>query len=142
MIKSLYKTFRHWSQNGSVWIISDTHFADDDCKHMDADWISPEDQINNINGINESLVVERDGHLVALVHFDDNVLDWNYENEDRFIEDLERRKQDILDFVNTHVNRSSRIKEVEVEKQPFAKTATMKIKRFLYKDKKSETDNK
>ena len=101
-----------------------------------------ENVINNINGINESLVVERDGHLVALVHFDDNVLDWNYENEDRFIEDLERRKQDILDFVNTHVNRSSRIKEVEVEKQPFAKTATMKIKRFLYKDKKSETDNK
>ena len=51
MIKSLYKIFQHWSQSGSVWIISDTHFADDDCKHMDADWISPEDQINNINGM-------------------------------------------------------------------------------------------
>ena len=101
-----------------------------------------ENVINNINDINESLVVERDGHLVALVHFNDNVLDWNYENQDRFIEDLERRKQDILDFVNAHVNRSSRIKEVEVEKQPFAKTATMKIKRFLYKDKQSETDSK
>ena len=71
-----------------------------------------------------------------------NINDWNYENQDRFIEDLERRKQDILDFVNAHVNRSSRIKEVEVEKQPFAKTATMKIKRFLYKDKQSETDSK
>ena len=92
--------------------------------------------------INESLGVERDGHLVALVHFNDNVLDWNYENQDRFLADLEKRKQDILEFVNSHVNRSSRIKEVEVEKQPFAKTATMKIKRFLYKEKKNEGTDK
>ena len=91
--------------------------------------------INNIKDISESLVVKRDGHLVALVHFNDNVLDWNYENQDRFLQDLEKRKQDILDFVNSHVNRSSRIKEVEVEKEPFDKTATMKIKRFLYKEK-------
>ena len=94
--------------------------------------------IDNMQDINESIVVERDGHLVALVHFNDNVLNWNYENKDRFLEDLERRKQEILDFVNSHVNRSSRIKEVEIEKQPFAKTATLKIKRFLYKDKKPE----
>ncbi|MBP5382068.1 MAG: long-chain fatty acid--CoA ligase, partial [Bacteroidales bacterium] len=60
--------------------------------------------------------------------------------QDRFIADLERRKADILEFVNSHVNRSSRIKEVEVEKKPFAKTATLKIKRFLYKDKSKPTD--
>ena len=101
-----------------------------------------ENVINNISGINESLVVERDGHLVALVHFNDNVLDWNYKNQDRFIEDMERRKKDILDFVNSHVNRSSRIKEVEVEEEPFIKTATMKIKRFLYKENKNGTDKK
>ena len=102
-----------------------------------------ESVINNIKDISESLVVKRDGHLVALVHFNDNVLDWNYDNHDRFLEDLERRKKEILDFVNTHVNRSSRIKEVEVEEKPFDKTATMKIKRFLYKEKpKNETDSK
>ena len=94
-----------------------------------------ENVINNINGINESLVVKRNGHLVALVHFNDNVLDWNLENEDRFIEDLDRRKKEILDFVNAHVGRNSRIREVEVEREPFIKTATMKIKRFLYRDK-------
>ena len=76
------------------------------------------------------------------MHFNDNVLDWNYENQDRFLADLEKRKKAILDFVNSHVNRSSQIKEVEVEKQPFAKTATMKIKRFLYKDKKNEGTDK
>ena len=102
-----------------------------------------ESVINNIRDISESLVVERDGHLVALVHFNDNVLDWNYDNHDRLLEEIERRKKEILDFVNSHVNRSSRIKEVQVEEKPFAKTATLKIKRFLYKDKsKNETDSK
>lgn len=96
-----------------------------------------ESVINNYTDINESLVVERNGRLVALVHFNDNVLDWNYENEDKFLQELESRKKDILDFVNSHVNKNSKIKEVEVQKEPFAKTATMKIKRFLYKEKKS-----
>ena len=98
--------------------------------------------IDNIKDISESLVVKRNGHLVALVHFNDNILDWNYENQDRFVEDLERRKAAILEFVNSRVNRSSQIKEVEVEKQPFAKTATMKIKRFLYKDKTADGTDK
>ena len=98
--------------------------------------------IDNIKDINESLVVKRNGHLVALVHFNDNILDWNYENQDRFVADLERRKAAILEFVNSRVNRSSQIKEVEVEKQPFAKTATMKIKRFLYKDKTADGTDK
>lgn len=46
MIKTLYNTFRHWSSTGSVWIISDTHFDDPDCKHMDEYWISS--QFRNI----------------------------------------------------------------------------------------------
>ncbi|MDD6150844.1 MAG: AMP-binding protein [Bacteroidales bacterium] len=99
-----------------------------------------EDVINNLPGINESLVVEKNGSLVALVHFDDDVLDWNYESEDKFLEELEKKKKEILDFVNTHVNSNSRIKEVEVEKQPFERTSTMKIRRFLYTQRKN--DNK
>ena len=71
------------------------------------------------------------------MHFDDNVLDWNTENQDKLLYELEKKKQEILEFVNSHVNKNSKIKEVEVEKEPFAKTATLKIKRFLYKDKKS-----
>ena len=101
-----------------------------------------ESVINNINDISESLVVERNGRLVALVHFNDNVLDWNYENQDRFIEEMERRREEILKFVNERVNRSSRISDVDVEKEPFIKTATLKIKRFLYKEKKEEGADK
>ncbi len=49
MITSLYTPFRHWSENGSVYIISDTHFGDADCRLMDPGWISPDRQIEIIN---------------------------------------------------------------------------------------------
>lgn len=49
MIPTLYEPFRHWSEGGSVFILSDLHFNDDDCKLMDPDWISPEEQISIIN---------------------------------------------------------------------------------------------
>ena len=75
---------------------------------------------------------------MALVHFNDNVLDWNYENQDRFIEEMARRREEILKFVNERFNRSSRISDVEVEKEPFIKTAILKIKRFLYKEKNTD----
>lgn len=34
MIKSLYPIFQHWSEKGSVYIISDTHFDDIDREYM------------------------------------------------------------------------------------------------------------
>ena len=51
MIKTLYPIFQHWSEKGSVDLLSDTHFADSDCKLMDPDWISPEEQVSIINGL-------------------------------------------------------------------------------------------
>lgn len=51
LIKTLYKPFQHWSDGGSVYIISDTHFGDSDCKLMDPDWITPEKHIEIINKI-------------------------------------------------------------------------------------------
>lgn len=100
-----------------------------------------ESVINSFEGISESLVVEREGQLVALVHYDDNVLDWNFETEEKFLKNLEERKEAILDYVNSHVNKNSRIKEVKVQKRPFTKTATKKIKRFLYKNKEDNANN-
>lgn len=98
--------------------------------------------INSIEDINESLVVERNGQLVALVHFNDNVLDWNFETEEKFLKNLEERKKAILDYVNSHVNKNSHINEVKVQKQPFIKTATKKIKRFRYKDGENQENEK
>lgn len=96
-----------------------------------------ENVINNMEDVSESLVMERDGRLVALVQLNDNIIDWNQEGEDQFFEKLEARKQAILNYVNKHVNKFSKIKEVEVMKEPFEKTATQKIRRFKYKKNES-----
>lgn len=94
-----------------------------------------ESVINNINGINDSLVIERDGHLVALVQFNDNIIDWDLEGQDKFIEDMDQRRKAIVDFVNSNVSKFSKIKDVEFMKEPFEKTATHKIKRYMYSEK-------
>lgn len=88
--------------------------------------------INSIDGVQESLVVKKNGKLVALVQYNENEIDWNFEHEDKFIEEMEARKAAIIEFVNSHVSKFSRINSVEVRKDPFIKTATKKIKRFLY----------
>lgn len=44
MIKTLYPKFQSWSNIGSIFIISDTHFDDADCKLMDKNWISVAEQ--------------------------------------------------------------------------------------------------
>ena len=89
--------------------------------------------INDMDEVNESIVMERDGHLVALVQFNDNIIDWDQEGEDEFFEKMEARKQAVLNFVNKHVSKSSKVNSVEVMKEPFEKTATHKIRRFKYK---------
>lgn len=94
-----------------------------------------ESVINGLEEINESLVVEREGHLVALVHFNDNIIDWDSAREEKFLANLQERKEAILNYVNSHVNKSSHIKRIEVQEKPFIKTATQKIKRFLYRSK-------
>lgn len=61
MIKSLYKTFQRWSEKGSVYILSDLHLGDSDCKLMDKNWISPEKQIEIINSM-----VHKDDTFICL----------------------------------------------------------------------------
>ena len=41
MIPTLYEPFRHGSEKGSVYILSDLRFDDADCKLMSTDWITP-----------------------------------------------------------------------------------------------------
>ncbi len=91
-----------------------------------------EQVINHFGGVNESLVMERDGKLIALVKFDDNVLNWDQAYEDKFFENLQAKKKAVLDYVNKHVGKSSKVNTVEVVKQNFEKTATQKIRRFKY----------
>ena len=98
--------------------------------------------INQMGDVNESLVVRRHGHLVALVQLNENVLDWNMEGGDKFIKDLDQRRKAILEFVNSKVSRFSRVQDVEIMKKPFSKTATQKIRRFKYEEKNNDNNPK
>ena len=93
-----------------------------------------ESVINNVDGVSESIVVERNGRLVALVQLDENMIEWDKESEDKIYEKLDKYKSKLLHLVNRNVNKTSQVSSVEVMKEPFEKTATQKIRRFKYKD--------
>lgn len=105
--------------------------------------IYPEDIETVLNShvyIADSIVIEQEGRLVALVHFNRDEIEamvdnWREEWETKkeaWEAKTEQLKKEIMDFVNAKVNRFSRISEVVEEKDDFAKTPTHKIKRFLY----------
>ncbi len=101
--------------------------------------IYPEDiesVINNAQHVIESLVVEEDGFLVAKVLFDLESLEKSIENWKSNIGDRKERMQQWMQSftseLNGKLNRVSQIKRVDVMEEPFEKTASQKIKRFLY----------
>ena len=93
-----------------------------------------ENIINNVEGVSESIVVERDGRLVALVQPMENYIEWDNENVDKIYGFIESWKEKVLKVTNKSVNKSSQVSSVEVMKEPFEKTATQKIRRFKYKE--------
>ena len=90
--------------------------------------------INGMDGVEESLVTEQDGKLVAKVKFADNVLNWDLAGEKRFIATLDMKRKELMEKVNSIVGKNSRIADVQAMKEPFEKTATQKIRRFKYKE--------
>ena len=91
-----------------------------------------EQVINGIEDVDESIIVPRNGKLVALVTFNENTIDWDQEGEDEFFRKIEAYKAKILSIVNKNVNRTSKVSDVQILKEPFEKTATRKIRRFKY----------
>jgi long-chain acyl-CoA synthetase len=96
-----------------------------------------ESVINNFRFVAESLVIQQKGKLVAYVHLNMEELEKKYhllkEDMSRQYED---KKEELLaelqEYVNSKVNKFSQINKVVIQPVPFQKTATMKIKRFLY----------
>lgn len=93
--------------------------------------------INNFRFVVESLVVQQQGKLVALVHINMEELEKKYQT---LKQDMTRQVEDKVDevlnelqeYVNSQVNKFSQIQKVVRHPDPFQKTATLKIKRFLY----------
>ncbi len=117
--------------------------------------------INSFDAVNESLVIEEEGKLVALVHIDEDTIQqkaqkwlaqqWQKAKEfseeqaekmkhttDAVSEYLKHLEKQLKDFVNSRVSKSARIHKIQFQKEPFVKTPTKKIKRFLYTKKKKQ----
>lgn len=96
-----------------------------------------ESLINNFKHVVESVVVEQKGRLVALVHFNQEELEKAYrqmygEMSEKLELQIEELKKELQQHVNARVNKFSRLQAVVVHREPFQKTATQKIKRYLY----------
>ena len=96
-----------------------------------------ESVINNFRFVVESLVIEQKGKLVAYVHLNMEELEKRYHSlkqdmTDKFDEKREELLNELKDYVNSQVNKFSRINKVILQPVPFQKTATLKIKRYLY----------
>ncbi len=101
--------------------------------------IYPEDIesiINEFDLVLESLVIEKSGRLIAKVHFNyDEIKNSDGifgEENTNFREKIAKIKQELMVYVNDRVNKSSKISEIIEQTAPFEKTATQKIKRYLY----------
>ena len=93
--------------------------------------------INNFRFVVDSLVVQQKGKLVALVQINMEELEKKYQ---LLKQDMTQKVEDKVDevltelklYVNSQVNKFSQIQKVVLQPDPFQKTATLKIKRFLY----------
>lgn len=101
--------------------------------------IYPEDiesVINNNQYVVESLVVEEEGYLVAKIILDIEAIEKNIEHVKEIFEENKEKfiewKNHFTKEINSKLNRTSQIKRVDIMDKPFEKTASQKIKRFLY----------
>jgi len=107
-----------------------------------------ESLINNFKHVAESIVLQQKGKLVALVHFNREELEQKIqlikkeitEKVDSKIEEINEKIDKTIEelthelelYINSRVNKFSRIQALVVHNDPFQKTATQKIKRYLY----------
>lgn len=100
--------------------------------------------INNFDYVVESLVVEKKGKLVAMVHFNREELEQKVKEMRTELGDKMDELSQIVDEkideltlelkhqLNTQVSKFSKVQQFISHPTPFIKTATQKIKRYLY----------
>lgn len=95
--------------------------------------------INNETTVLDSLVMEDDnGKVVARIHLDLEIIDdlfKAYEKPDKEVHDLiSKHLEDMRIDINSKISSFSRITKYIHQIEPFTKTPTKKIKRYLYKN--------
>jgi len=82
--------------------------------------------INQHEIVLDSLVLEKEGRLVARIHLDEEKLQQKLEEE------KEKLLEELRIEINSKVSSFSRIVKFIEQREPFIKTPTKKIKRYLY----------
>jgi len=95
-----------------------------------------EAKLNEAETVLESMVYENAGHIVARVFLNYEILDTQHNisklssvQTEKFIE---KHLLDLRSFLNANVASFSKVHKIIEQKEPFEKTPTQKIKRFLY----------
>ena len=110
-----------------------------------------EEVLNSNRFVAESVVTEEDGKLIALVHFDTSAIEEVYDefkhklstSSEHLHNKMEEIKREVMEYVNSKVNRFSKITKVVDNEGEFEKTPTKKIRRFNIKRKdKKEQEHK
>ena len=87
-----------------------------------------ESRLNNLPFVDESLVIEKNGKLIALVHPDYEAIDARNLDEISIVKKMEENRK----ALNAILPAYSFITKIDLYAQEFEKTPTKKIKRFLY----------
>ena len=97
--------------------------------------IYPEDiekVIMELPQVEECIVLSRQGRLVALVKMHEEAIDIAHRDKPSVMEEVEKLRAQMLGYINSRVNASSRLSTLQFMTEPFDKTATLKIRRFVY----------
>ncbi len=87
-----------------------------------------EAKLNNMPYVAESLVIERNGHLVAIVYPDKETAEANGLTADSLGQIMEKNRQDLNKLVAPY----ERVESIELIDDEFVKTPKKSIKRYLY----------
>ena len=84
--------------------------------------------LNNLTYIAETVVVQRDARLIGLAYLDADKI----KKDGASASDVAQQMEENMKFANKNLPAYSRLAQIEIVKEPFAKTPKMSIKRFLY----------
>ena len=88
-----------------------------------------ESKLNNMPYVNESLIIEREGHLLGLVFPDIEGASTDGIDENALKSLMEDNRRDLNKLVAPY----ERVESIELRSEPFEKTPKQSIKRYLYK---------
>jgi long-chain acyl-CoA synthetase len=87
-----------------------------------------EDKLNSMEYVNESLVMEKEGKIVALINLDQDKLDMDNISRDSYNEILEKIRQD----TNKEIPAYEQISQMIIQPEEFERTPKRSIKRYIY----------